>query len=280
MFQFRCPPLPYFLTCGEDVYEPGRKHMSRHSIGVFDLLVVTGGCLYMAEEDEQWEVKAGCCLLLRPDRFHYAPHPCAEETHFYWLHFETTGEWAPVAAGKTVPQRPSPDAARFALLLPRFSRLADPPGTYRRLNALLGLARRSGMHLKHQLAFQELLLALESNPAGGAPSAVFRLAEEAAAYLREHYHDPYHSGKLSAALRFHPAYIARCMNRVFGCTPLEYVTRYRIEQAKRMLMNTDWPIGRVAEEAGFETFSFFSRCFRRLAGVAPREYRRRMWTPE
>ncbi|TFE26721.1 helix-turn-helix domain-containing protein [Cohnella luojiensis] len=63
------------------------------------------------------------------------------------------------------------------------------------------------------------------------------------------------------------------MKRSFGCTPLEYLTRHRVEQAKQLLVNTNEPIGTIAEETGFGSFPYFVRCFSRHTGFKPKAFR-------
>ena len=52
-----------------------------------------------------------------------------------------------------------------------------------------------------------------------------------------------------------------------GMSPLEYVHRLRIEEAKQMLETADEPIEVVAAEVGYQDGSFFSRLFRRRVGM-------------
>jgi transcriptional regulator GlxA family with amidase domain len=60
-----------------------------------------------------------------------------------------------------------------------------------------------------------------------------------------------------------------------GMSPLEYVHRLRIEEAKQMLETADAPIDVIAAEVGYQDASFFSRLFRRRVGMTPAHYRRR-----
>jgi transcriptional regulator GlxA family with amidase domain len=60
-----------------------------------------------------------------------------------------------------------------------------------------------------------------------------------------------------------------------GMSPLEYVHRLRIEEAKQMLETADAPLEDVAAEVGYQDPSFFSRLFRRRVGMTPAHYRRR-----
>lgn len=60
----------------------------------------------------------------------------------------------------------------------------------------------------------------------------------------------------------------------FGCAPLEYHRRLRMELAKRLLLNPYAGIDEVARQAGFEDANYFCRLFRKTHGVAPGKWRR------
>ncbi len=66
--------------------------------------------------------------------------------------------------------------------------------------------------------------------------------------------------------------------KFLGRTPAEEIRRVRVEQAKRLLADTDLPISAVAKTAGFTGQEAFSVFFRREAGLTPTEYRRQ-WLP-
>lgn len=85
------PPLPYFLESGKTHYMPGESHPNRRNLGVYDLILVQCGRLFLGEEDMQWALGAGDCVVLLPDAYHYAVQECQEETSFYWLHFSDCG---------------------------------------------------------------------------------------------------------------------------------------------------------------------------------------------
>lgn len=58
-----------------------------------------------------------------------------------------------------------------------------------------------------------------------------------------------------------------------GETPLGYVYKLRIREAKRLLENTDMRIARIAEEIGFYDANYFTRVFKKHTGVAPLKFR-------
>lgn len=65
-----------------------------------------------------------------------------------------------------------------------------------------------------------------------------------------------------------------------GLTPLAYVQRLRVEDAKRRLERTDAPVDEISWRVGYEDAAFFRRVFRRTTGMAPGAYRKRFRIPE
>ena len=65
-----------------------------------------------------------------------------------------------------------------------------------------------------------------------------------------------------------------------GLTPITYVQRLRIEDAKRRLERTDAPVDDVSWRVGYEDPAFFRRLFKRTTGMAPGAYRKRFRIPD
>jgi LacI family transcriptional regulator len=62
--------------------------------------------------------------------------------------------------------------------------------------------------------------------------------------------------------------------RLIGRTPAAEIRRVRIEEAKRLLVETDQSIAQVGRAAGFGQQDLFSRTFRHSVGIPPSEFRR------
>lgn len=287
LIRFAAPPLPHYILSGFTTMPPGDRHVNRRSIGVFDLLVVTKGRLYIGEEDRPYELSPGHALLLRPDCHHYPLKGNTETTDHYWLHFHTRGAWSPLEQDEPAPLPSKPPDCRdgfttrdFTITVPQFSKLRAPELLYGMLDRLIGLDQQlqpslDAMHFEQQQLFLQALGQLSA--AGGMESASPSklCAQKAAAYLRSHYKEDITAQELGETLNFHPVYIARCMQKEYGCSPFEYLARYRIEQAKLLMVRTDLPIARISEEVGFQNAAYFSTCFSRFEGITPRSYRRR-----
>ncbi|MFC5471042.1 AraC family transcriptional regulator [Cohnella suwonensis] len=287
LLEFTVPPLPYYIASGRTVFQIGEKHVSRRNIRLFDLLVVTKGCLYMGEEVRHYEVTAGKALILRPDCYHYATEGCREPTDYFWLHFQASSGWA---ATDSVPLRLPPktadasdeslnfSAGTFPLLVPQCATVVQPGKMEELLGQIAALgpeAHLPSSRFKEQTLFQDVLRLLSASVEAAHSAPATACAEQAAAYLRSHYKEAITAQALGETLNFHPVYVARCMNREYGQSPTEYLLRYRVEQSKLLLMQTDLPIARIAEETGFNQAAYFSSRFQRVEGISPRQYRQR-----
>jgi YesN/AraC family two-component response regulator len=58
-----------------------------------------------------------------------------------------------------------------------------------------------------------------------------------------------------------------------GAPPIQYLNRYRIEIAKRLLTDTGKSINDIARLVGIPDESYFSRIFRQHAGKTPKAFR-------
>jgi transcriptional regulator GlxA family with amidase domain len=65
-----------------------------------------------------------------------------------------------------------------------------------------------------------------------------------------------------------------------GLTPIAYVQRLRIEDAKRRLERSDDSIDEISWRVGYEDAAFFRRLFKRTTGLTPGAYRKRFQIPE
>ncbi|MCC2613565.1 GlxA family transcriptional regulator [Neorhizobium petrolearium] len=72
----------------------------------------------------------------------------------------------------------------------------------------------------------------------------------------------------------------RRFTRATGVSPMAYVQRLRIEDAKRRLETTDISVDEISWQVGYEEPAFFRRLFKRITGLAPGVYRRRFRIPD
>ena len=102
----------------------------------------------------------------------------------------------------------------------------------------------------------------------------FEYVRTMAAYLVEHAAEPLRVEVVAAQVGLHPHYAMTLFRQIVAMTMGEYLTRYRIAQAQRLLVTTDHPISLVALEVGVQSLSQFYAIFRRITGTSPQAYRR------
>ena len=54
----------------------------------------------------------------------------------------------------------------------------------------------------------------------------------------------------------------------------EYVTNARINKARELLVSTEEPVYRIAEQTGLDNYTYFCRLFKHHTGLTPSEYRK------
>jgi AraC family transcriptional regulator of arabinose operon len=74
---------------------------------------------------------------------------------------------------------------------------------------------------------------------------------------------------------FTRSYFSTLFRRHMGISPQEYLMRYRMEQACRLLRDTALSVQEIGERVGYEEPLNFSRSFKRSVGLSPTEYRKR-----
>lgn len=101
-----------------------------------------------------------------------------------------------------------------------------------------------------------------------------RLVRKAMAFVQQHFHEPISRQDLARHVGMSEDYLTYCFRQELGMTPIAFLNRYRITQAKRLLKETDRTITEIALDVGFSDSGYFSRVFRREVGLSPEAFRR------
>jgi signal transduction histidine kinase/DNA-binding LacI/PurR family transcriptional regulator/AraC-like DNA-binding protein len=105
-----------------------------------------------------------------------------------------------------------------------------------------------------------------------------RTARKAMAYIHEHYAESLSREEVASHVGVSPRHLTRCFQEEVGLSPIAYLNRYRVKQAKALL-DAGGSITEVAGGVGFASSGYFTDAFRREVGVSPREYQRRNLAP-
>jgi two-component system, response regulator YesN len=102
--------------------------------------------------------------------------------------------------------------------------------------------------------------------------ATVRLVEEAVAFLQCHFADNLTVNDIAVHLQISPYYLMHLFKEDLHVTLIDYLTSYRIEQAKRFLNTKNYKIYEVSQLVGYTDPRYFGQLFRKHTGMTPREY--------
>ena len=128
--------------------------------------------------------------------------------------------------------------------------------------------------------FYEMLYVIEKGEMAPDSSRIASLSLSSVIQIKE-YLDKNYKGKctlagIAARVNLSPNYLQTIFRRAMGVTPLEYVTRRRISEAKRMIAMESLSFSEISAELGFSSQSHFNKVFLERVGVTPNEYRRQL----
>ncbi len=118
------------------------------------------------------------------------------------------------------------------------------------------------------LAQIERVLARNKNMGSESQRAVYQVM----AFIHERYTEPISRQDMAAYAGVSARHLTRCFCQETGVSPITYLQRYRVKQAKRLLQDRTMSVTQVALAVGFSDGSYFARAFRREVGISPSVY--------
>jgi two-component system response regulator YesN len=70
-----------------------------------------------------------------------------------------------------------------------------------------------------------------------------------------------------------PSHFSMLFTKIVGKHFRDYLTYVRVEESKRLLQSTDYPLAQIAAAVGFSDQSSFCKVFKREVGISPGKYR-------
>ena len=92
-------------------------------------------------------------------------------------------------------------------------------------------------------------------------------------FIKKNYMNRITLEEAAACVYLSPAYFSRIFKEEMGCNFNAYVNHVRVDAAKKLLLNDKVALVDVSTLAGFEGQSYFSKVFKKIAGVTPGRYR-------
>lgn len=92
-------------------------------------------------------------------------------------------------------------------------------------------------------------------------------------YMKEHFTSSINTQSIAKEFGFTPAYLSKIFREYKNVSPSDYITDLRIERAKEILLaNPSCKIKDIALSVGYNDPLYFSKVFKNLTGVSPKQY--------
>lgn len=121
-------------------------------------------------------------------------------------------------------------------------------------------------------ALNEALLCADNRQTSSESHALFQRVSK---FIHEHYYQGLTIPLLAEHYNINRNRLSYVFKRHSGMGPAEYVLKYRINMAQKMLFTSDVSVQQIAETVGITDPFYFSRVFKKQFGLSPTEYRQR-----
>ncbi len=234
---------------------PGvRNHFLLHHI-------LSGKGVYLCR-DARYELNAGDTFLVYPNTTIHYYADSQEPWEYIWVGFSGMDAAACVARTDFSPEAPvfyGRDSDEIQKLLETI---------YQSFGTTAWENLEMTARLYSLLAFLTRTAQRSQDDRDGVPDC----AQMAAEYIINHYEEPITVEGLAAYTAVSHSSLYRRFVRRFQISPKRFLLEYRIERACMLLSTTNCSIQEVATSVGFEDPFYFSRAFKDVKGVSPRQY--------
>jgi AraC-like DNA-binding protein len=93
-------------------------------------------------------------------------------------------------------------------------------------------------------------------------------------YIYKYYMTPITIDFLADLCHLSTTHFRRKFHEIMGTAPLDFINSTRIDEACKLLKSTEDSILSISEQVGFHSISSFNRCFAKLMGDSPRDWRK------
>ncbi|NCB56350.1 MAG: AraC family transcriptional regulator [Gammaproteobacteria bacterium] len=129
-----------------------------------------------------------------------------------------------------------------------------------------GIAQAIAVYLaRNYVTFAEV-----SKEASKLPGYILKKITE---WMKDNITEEFSLPKLAQQARISEFHFTRLFKKAMGLPPSQYHIRLRLDQARKLLRETDLTILEITNAVGYSNPSHFARLFRKETGLTPREYR-------
>ena len=93
-------------------------------------------------------------------------------------------------------------------------------------------------------------------------------------YMEAHLEERLNVKQIAEQVHYSPSYFSQVFKHAVKMSPYEYLLSRRIERAKSLLLQTEYPLEIIAARSGFQGISHFIYAFKKSTGLSPLKFRK------
>ena len=232
----------------------------------YQLLYIVSGKGHFYFHGEDRVVYAGRMVLIQPRQEQRYEYFGEDKPEVYWVHF--TGSDVKNMLRRY--QIPMDD--------PIFYSGASSTYTYLFKEMIHELQTcRTGYEELLTMYLKQIFLLVQRTRQEERPTVSTYIQEEmeyARRYFNEHYNEPISIQEYAESRNMSVCWFQRNFKQIVKHTPMQYLLTIRVNNAASLLETTNYGLAEIATIVGYEDPLYFSRLFRKIKGVSPRDYRK------
>ena len=231
----------------------------------YQLLYIVSGKGHFYFHGEDRVVYAGRMVLIQPRQEQHYEYFGEDKPEVYWVHF-TGSDVKNILRSYNIPMD---DPIFYSGASSTYSYLFKEM-IHELQNCKTGYEDLLTMYLR------QIFLLVQRTRQEERPTVSTYIQEEmefARRYFNEHYNEPISIQEYAESRNMSVCYFQRNFKQIVKHTPMQYLLTIRVNNAASLLETTDYSMAEIAAIVGYEDPLYFSRLFRKIKGVSPRDYR-------
>lgn len=266
--------LPTVTLIGRDIAAHLHKNIRRVSED-YILYVITKGEMSFCEDGREYHLKKGDCFLFEPKKLHFGTENSLYNLVF--IHF------ADAPTGYATPADGNAAVDPLSVCLPKRLALSEDA-----LSAVCFAADKAIKSRKEQAPCADTLCALQVSEAFVAICRDYKSVgrrsrgmsglqriNEVMAYLGENYKRRLTGEIIEKELSYNFDYLNQQFRQHMHMSIFKMLQKIRMDESKILLQTTTDTVGAISDAVGYDDAAYFSRCFKKLTGYTPLEYRKK-----
>ena len=232
----------------------------------YQLLYIVSGKGHFYFHGEDRVVYAGRMVLIQPRQEQRYEYFGEDKPEVYWVHF-TGSDVKNILRSYNIPMDD-----------PIFYSGASSTYTYLFKEMIHELQTcRTGYEELLTMYLKQIFLLVQRTRQEERPTVSTYIQEEmeyARRYFNEHYNEPISIQEYAESRNMSVCWFQRNFKQIVKHTPMQYLLTIRVNNATSLLETTNYGLAEIATIVGYEDPLYFSRLFRKIKGVSPRDYRK------